>query len=125
MDPRKTLEERFQNSGISYGSVKIEPLESVPLLYKNEGRGQKLTEAIEYINRNNGINLNAIIGKKGRIVNKFMGFIVTPLIAKQNNLDTRFTVAFNELARLNQQKAELYNRISELEAKLVSLESKL
>lgn len=122
MDPRSTLKERFENSPIEANSVKIPVFDSIPLEHANEGN-LRLRQCIHYINNHTGISYLGM-GKKAKIVYKFMRFIVDTIVAQQNSIDSNLTTALNELYKLNKQKRALHDRINELEARIVALETK-
>lgn len=124
MDPRETLKNRYEASAVKSAEVKLPVFDSVPLEYINESGAGRLRQCIHYIQNHTGISYNGI-GKKGKIVYKFMRFIVDPIVAQQNGLDGNITVALTEFYKLNKQRTKLHNRVNELEAKLAALESKL
>lgn len=120
-DERIILKERFENSDVGYGSIEIPPFDIVPLPYVNEGKARNLRQCMFYIKRNRGTSYNGL-DKKGRIVRKFLSFLVDPIVCKQNGIDNHYTEALSELYRLNKERAMLHNRINELEAKLTQME---
>ena len=122
MDPRSILKERFENSSIEAGSVKIPVLDSVPLEHVSDSN-LRIRQCIHYINNHTGISYLGM-GKKAKVVYKFMRFIVDTIVAQQNSIDSNLTTALNELYKLNKQKHALHDRINKLEARIVALETK-
>jgi len=122
MDVRKVLDDRFEASVKDLPDIRIEPFDAVPVSYQNEGTAGSIKHCVEYIRKNRGITYNGI-GKKGRIVRKFLSFWVDPMVAQQNNIDRNFTVALLELFKLYRERETLYNRINALEAEVCRLES--
>ena len=123
MDVRKTLDERYEASLKDLPDVKVEPFDSVPLSYQNEGTTGSIKHCVNYIRKNRGVSYTGL-DKKGRIVRKFTAFMIDPIVRDQNNIDDKFTVALLELFKLYKERESLYNRINALEAEIVRLESK-
>ena len=52
-----------------------------------------------------------------------MAFLIDPIVCAQNNIDNNFTTALDELYELNKERDRLRRRITDLEAKLIELET--
>lgn len=100
----------------------IPDFESVKLTYLDGGSSRNLRQCMFYIKKNRGTSYNAL-DKKGRIVRKFMAFLIDPIVCAQNNIDSNFTTALDELYELNKERDRLRRRITDLEAKLIELET--
>lgn len=124
MDPRQTIKDRFENASAGINPVAVPSIDQVPVEYVNEGRTQGLRQCLHYIDTHSGISYLGM-GRKGKIVYKFMRFIVDVIVSQQNSLDSNIAVSMRELYRLNRERVALHNRVNELEARLVALESEL
>lgn len=123
-DVRSELDRRYDEAKSTLPDVKVEPFESVPLSYQNEGTAGSIKHCVDYIRNNRGISYNNI-GKKGKIVRKFTAFYIDPMVGAQNNIDAKFTTALLHLFKLYKERENLYNRINALEARICKLESEL
>lgn len=123
MDARKILEERYENSEIKNTPVDVPSFLAIPVRYMGGDHAYNLRQDMNYINKHKGFSIDTV-GKKGKLVYKFMGFIVAPIVAKQNEFNAKYKVALKELYRLKNQRVQLYNRLNELEAKIAALEIK-
>ena len=122
MDARKVLNDRYEASKKDLPDIKIEPFDSVPVSFQNEGTTGSLKHCVNHIRKNRGISYNCL-DKKGSIVRKFLAFWIDPMVGQQNNIDDKFTIALLELFKLYKEREALYNRINALEAKICKLES--
>lgn len=123
MDARKILKERYEQSEVKNSVVSVPSFLTIPVRFLGGNRSFNLKQDINYINKHSAIRLDNL-GKKAKVVLKLMGFIVIPIVAKQNELNSKYKVALNELHKLKCQRVQLYNRLSELEAKITALEIK-
>ena len=100
----------------------VPDFESVKLTYLGGGNSRNLRQCMFYIKKNRGTSYNAL-DKKGRIVRKFMAFLIDPIVCAQNNIDSNFTTALDELYELNKERDRLRKRITDLEARFIELEN--
>ena len=98
--------------------------EKVKLTYLAGGASRNLRQCMFYIKKNRGTSY-AALDKKGRAVRKLMGFLVDPIVCQQNNIDSNFTTALEELYELNKEHDRLKRRITELEAAISEAELRL
>ena len=122
MNASKILASGYDELIREKGRAEIEDFESVRISgFSYGGDSRNLRQCLFQIKRNRGTTY-AALDKKGRIVRKFMGFLIGPIVCAQNNIDSNFTSALEELYRLNRERDRLSRKISDLENRLAELE---
>ena len=123
MDASKILASGYDEFIREKGRPELKDFESVKISgFSYGGDSRNLRQCLFQIKKNRGISY-AVLDKKGRIVRKITGFLIDPIVCAQNNIDSNFTSALEELYRLNRERDRLSRKITELENRLAELEN--
>ena len=104
--------------------VQVLPFEEVEFFYVEDESFASNNDAVQYIEENHEVKpLKRILVAK--ISGALFGFVVLPILTKQNALNFHMTNAILELNKYTEENDELHERIMELKTEIAVLSARL